>query len=347
MVYVSAAPWNVDQSAIFDHYVRSALHSVINGTHYKLVVGECAGWDTDSINHPPPNWTPPPRQIPDELFGRCGQQPTCTKQTPGNTTCEPPLAKDQHMGSSCFNQGQNSSWGCPPHDPLGTPFLFDLDHDEGEYCDLYSAMPGVAREMLRRLDRYKETEVPVRFPNLDPSMNPGACHPPLDFWFARDETNGSALVCGRAPPAPPAPGPGAVRFQVARNSSACLVAPGSGYSAWLVVGTCTGNRSLWRQVSHPQLESVAFPGFCLNVFGGPPSCCPGGAHSEITKFHMTPCGSGPGNRFDYDGHGHIALDAAKWRECAGLCVVPTIPLVTLGNCSAEPWKRVTVPLGYD
>jgi hypothetical protein len=41
-------------------------------------------------------------QQPLVLFGRCGQQPTCTKQTPGNTTCEPPLAKDQHMGSSCF-----------------------------------------------------------------------------------------------------------------------------------------------------------------------------------------------------------------------------------------------------
>ena len=34
------APWNVDQHAVFDKYVRAALHSVINGTHYKIVVGE-------------------------------------------------------------------------------------------------------------------------------------------------------------------------------------------------------------------------------------------------------------------------------------------------------------------
>ena len=103
------------------------------------------------------------------------------------------------MSSSCFNAGLYNSWGCPPNDPLATPFLFDLDQDEGEYCDLYLAMPSVAREMLQRLDRYKETEVPVRFPSPDLAMNPRACDPPLDFWFARDERtpNGSALVCGR------------------------------------------------------------------------------------------------------------------------------------------------------
>ena len=62
------------------------------------------------------------------------------------------------MSSSCFNAGLYNSWGCPPNDPLATPFLFDLDQDEGEY-GLYLAMPSVAREMLQRLDRYKETEV--------------------------------------------------------------------------------------------------------------------------------------------------------------------------------------------
>lgn len=261
------------------------------------------------------------------------------------------------MSSSCFNAGLNSSWGCPPNaDPLGaTPFLFDLDQDEGEYCDLYLAMPSVAREMLQRLDRYKETEVPVRFPSPDLAMNPRACDPPLDFWFARDERtpNGSALVCGRGPPAVPGSGSGLpVRYQAVGNSSACLVAPGSGHSDWLVVGSCIDSRSLWRHVGHPQLESVSFPGLCLNVFGGPPSsCCPGGSHSDATKFYLTPCGSGPGNQFDYDGHGHIALDAVKWRDdCSGLCVMPTTPLVTLkGNCSAQPmqWKRVPAALGYD
>ena len=185
----------------------------------------------------------------------------------------------------------------------------------------------------------------MRFPSPDPTMNPGGCHPPLDFWFARDERtpSGSALVCGGVPPVS-AP----VKFEVAGNSSACLVAPGSRYSDWLVVGSCTGNRSLWRRVSPPQLESVAFPGLCLNIFGGPPSCCPGGAHSNATKFHLTPCGNGPGNKFDYDGLGNIALDAAKWHKCSGLCAMPTAPLVTLGNCSGKSmqWELVRAALGH-
>ena len=106
------------------------------------------------------------------------------------------------MSNSCFNSNQarggNKSWGCPPSDPVGTPFLFDLDKDQGEYCDLYAALPEIAAEMLRRLDAYTTTEVPVRFPSPDPRLNPGNCKPPIDFWFAREEKwqNGS-LVCGR------------------------------------------------------------------------------------------------------------------------------------------------------
>lgn len=196
----SDSPWDVDQQAVKNKYVRAALHSVINGTHYKLVVGECAGWDTDSLVHPPPGWTPQsiePRQF--AVHARhCGQQPSCTQQTSTKTVCQPPLLKDQHMDYSCFNTRINNSWGCPPNDPSGAPFLFNLDNDQGEYCDLSVASPDVTREMMRRLDSYRSSEVPVRFPSPDAKMNPRNCKPPIDYWFAADErfVNGS-FVCGR------------------------------------------------------------------------------------------------------------------------------------------------------
>jgi len=42
-----------------DRYVRAAIHAVVNGTSFKLVVGECAGWDTDNRISPPPHYTAP------------------------------------------------------------------------------------------------------------------------------------------------------------------------------------------------------------------------------------------------------------------------------------------------
>jgi hypothetical protein len=86
-----------------------------------------------------------------------------------------------------------------------------------------------------------------------------------------------------APPPPGHPGP-VVQFQAANDTEGCLVAPAA--DAWLQVGSCAGKQAQWRQVDLPQLESMAFPGQCLNVFGGPPACCPGGAHANPTKFHL-------------------------------------------------------------
>jgi hypothetical protein len=304
--------------AVQDRYVRAAIHAVINGTSWKLVIGECAGWDTDSQIHPPPNW---PAPVPDPLPARC-------KPIPNSSTFQLPIND-------------------------GPTWLFNLDEDESERCDLSVAEPALLAQMVRRLDKYRETEVPVRYPDGNPKLDPSRCEPVLDYWFASDEPGLPQRCQGKhrpPPPPPPSPTPGPagvpVRFEVAGNASACLVAPGSGGdSAWLVVGSCISNTSMWRQVGHPQLESVAFPGLCVNVFGGPPSCCPGGAHSAQTKFHLTKCGWGPGNAFAYNGHGHIELDGAtKWSACVGLCAVPTTPLVTLQNCSAEgsSWKRVPV-----
>ena len=140
-----------------------------------------------------------------------------------------------------------------------------------------------------------------------------------------------------------------MRFAAANDTSVCLVAPGTAADAWVEVGPCAGKRAEWRQIDKPQLESMAFPGSCLNVFGGPPACCPGGAHSHPTKFHITSCGWGPGNRFkfdaDGDGHGNITMaGASKWSACADLCAAPTAPLVSLRPCTAATqWTRVPVP----
>lgn len=41
-----------DMRPVKGRYVRAALHTVVNGTHWKVVVGECAGWDTNSLNIP-------------------------------------------------------------------------------------------------------------------------------------------------------------------------------------------------------------------------------------------------------------------------------------------------------
>ena len=79
----------------------------------------------------------------------------------------------------------------------------------------------------------------------------------------------------------------------------------------------------------------------------PPACCPGGADSNPAKFHLTKCGGGPGNQFNFTAQGQLALvGASKWSACEGLCIAPTTtsPLVSLGNCSASDpqWVRVQV-----
>ena len=41
-------------------FTRAALTAVINGTQWKLRLGDCAGWDTNSSNVPPPGYGPDP-----------------------------------------------------------------------------------------------------------------------------------------------------------------------------------------------------------------------------------------------------------------------------------------------
>ena len=98
-----------------------------------------------------------------------------------------------------------------------------------------------------------------------------------------------------------------------------------------------GNIIVVLRWSH-QLESIGFPGRYMNVFGGPPACCPGGASS---KFHLIDRPGGPGDRFEF-AQGQIELaDVSRWRACAGLCAVPTQPRITLRPCPAEPqWREV-------
>lgn len=286
---------------IQDRYVRAAIHTVVNGTNYKLVIGECAGWDTDSQIHPPPHYPAPP---PAPLPVHCRAMPT-------RSTFDKPIT--------------DRMW------------LFDLESDPSESCDLSEAEPGVLNHMLDRLESYRPTEVPVRYPDGDPLLDPARCDPPLDYWFASDEPGLRDRCKGSYhPPPPPRPHSGPkVRLALANDTSKCLVAPGPSADAWLKVERCETNGSEWQQVfdgSSTQLASVAHSGLCLNVFGGPPACCPGGEYSHPTKFHLTKCGWGPGNQFNFTTDDQLKLvGATRWSACDDLCVAPT-PSVTLQKC---------------
>ena len=103
---------------VLDRYVRAAIHAVIDGTSYKLVVGECAGWDTNSRVTPPPHFTAPPAPTPP---ARCGAAPGCA----GSGPCS-----------------QDGTW------------LFDLDADPTESCDLSKAEPALLAQLQTRLAAY-------------------------------------------------------------------------------------------------------------------------------------------------------------------------------------------------
>ena len=283
---------------IQDRYVRAAIHMVLNGTSYKLVIGECAGWDTDSQIHSPPHYVAP---SPAPLPAHCGRMPA-------RSTFDQPIV--------------DRTW------------LFNLDEDQSESCDLSMAEPAILNHLVSRLDSYRSTEVPVRYPEGSKRLDPGRCDPPLDYWFASDEPGLTERCTGSySPPPPPKPHAGPkFRLEMANNATKCLVASDSRVDAWLKVGSCVGNRSQWQQVvdrGSTQLASVAYADLCLNVFGGPPACCPGGQDSNSTKFHLTKCGWGPGNQFNYTG-GQVALvGVERWSACADLCIAPTFPLVSL------------------
>ena len=104
-----SAGWSLPQ--VEDRYVRAAMHAVINGTSYKIVVGECAGWDTDSRISPPPDYAAP---TPAPLPSRCGA-------SPNRSTFQPPLI--------------DGMW------------LFDLDADESESCDLSGECSNGLRQL--------------------------------------------------------------------------------------------------------------------------------------------------------------------------------------------------------
>ena len=71
-------------------FTRAALTAVINGTQWKLLVGDCAGWDTNSSNVPPPGYQPDPAKPADrEALG----------PGPGNATCN-------HRGAEAFAPGE-------------------------------------------------------------------------------------------------------------------------------------------------------------------------------------------------------------------------------------------------
>ena len=89
---------------VFDRYVRAAIHAVINGTSYKLVVGECAGWDTNSEVTPPPYFDPPPTP---PLPKRCGAAPGCAGSGPCSQEGTPP----SNLGIASIPPTHSVLWG--------------------------------------------------------------------------------------------------------------------------------------------------------------------------------------------------------------------------------------------
>ena len=65
-------------------FTRAALTAVINGTQWKLLLGDCAGWDTNSSNVPPPGYGADPTKPTDRaalglglLESRGGDEVNC------------------------------------------------------------------------------------------------------------------------------------------------------------------------------------------------------------------------------------------------------------------------------
>ena len=75
------------------------------------------------------------------------------------------------MSNSCFNSNQarggNKSWG-PPSDPVGTPFLFDLDKDPQELQSVHAKAEyaGIQESLERELKRLRAH---YRVPDPDPA----------------------------------------------------------------------------------------------------------------------------------------------------------------------------------
>ena len=114
----------------------------MNGTQWKLIMGDCAGWDTNSSNVSPPGYVPDP------------------VHNAGDRGAVGPLGKE------CNPAGAK---GFEPGKPPQTTWLFKTRSDPSERCDLSLAYPDVVIAMQQRLTALQATAVPCRFPNGDPA----------------------------------------------------------------------------------------------------------------------------------------------------------------------------------
>eukprot|EP00038_Savillea_parva_P019001 m.26108 g.26108 ORF g.26108 m.26108 type:complete len:616 (+) comp4292_c0_seq1:218-2065(+) len=91
-----------------------------------------------------------------------------------------------HPDPDTVGWGVPSGW-TPPHSPPPPPpppgthcrvrrandtalvFLFDIEADPEERCDLSASMPAVVSVLMARLDVWNATAVPVRFPDSEPN----------------------------------------------------------------------------------------------------------------------------------------------------------------------------------
>eukprot|EP00040_Diaphanoeca_grandis_P015002 m.76267 g.76267 ORF g.76267 m.76267 type:complete len:547 (-) comp24880_c0_seq2:79-1719(-) len=132
-------------------FTRAAITAIINGTQWKLLMGDCAGWDTNSSNIPPPGYTPDPTRSADASAIRGGSG----------------------LGAECSPTGSQAfSPGAPPQ----TTWLFRTRVDASERCDLSLSYPHVVIMLRARLVELQSGAVPCRYPNGDPDATKNGPH---------------------------------------------------------------------------------------------------------------------------------------------------------------------------
>jgi hypothetical protein len=101
----------------------------------------------------------------------------------------PPL-----LGGSRRRAGPPPGFPLPPPHPLRagcrnvslgqTVWLFDIEQDPYETCDLAGSQPDVVSRLRRRLDELNTSAVPCRYPDADPLANPKLHNGTWDSWRA-------------------------------------------------------------------------------------------------------------------------------------------------------------------
>merc|ERR1711957_571553 len=100
----------------------------------------------------------------------------------------------------------------------------------------------------------------------------------------------------------------------------------------IAIGPC-GAAAAWRVLDDSmELQSVARPELCANVYGGVDACGNG------TRVHLATCGGRAGNHFAWQEASKAVIAEAIGPKCKGLCLDANVGGAFLRDCtSAEPW----------